>query len=229
MSGDRAPPTGQNARLLRALIWAALGLAPVAAVVVMVGGGHAARFAVVLTTVSVVLIGAALLVRTRSSAGTDGRRGPGGRPRGRAAVADVVRACGGGAGHPAAGAVAGPGGRPAARSRRRAPGRSVRPPGSGAGRSGPPRGWHRWAGFRCGGRTDSGGRPSQRARLARTSPRRLRPGRPGHDARLVRRRDAAAGTAQRRARPGDACGRARTATGRAGLPPAHTARWRVRH
>src|SRR4051794_40398037 len=64
MSDDRAPPTGQNARLLRAVILAAPRLAPVAAVVVMLGGGHAARFAVVLTAVSVVLIGAALLVRT---------------------------------------------------------------------------------------------------------------------------------------------------------------------
>jgi len=50
--------------MLRALIWVGVGLAPVAAVVVLLGGGDSSvRFAVVLIAVGVVLIGASSLVR----------------------------------------------------------------------------------------------------------------------------------------------------------------------
>ena len=61
---DRDPEASQNARLLTALIWAGVGLAPVAALVVLLGGSdNSIRFAVLLIAVCVVLIGAALLVR----------------------------------------------------------------------------------------------------------------------------------------------------------------------
>ncbi|MFI7542987.1 hypothetical protein [Actinoplanes sp. NPDC049599] len=61
---DRDPEAPHNARLLTALIWAGVGLAPVAALVVLLGGSDSSiRFAVLLIAVSVVLIGAALLVR----------------------------------------------------------------------------------------------------------------------------------------------------------------------
>jgi hypothetical protein len=65
VSDDREPQAAQSARLLRALIWAGVGLAPVAAVVVLLGAtGNAARIAVVLIAVCVVLIGASMLVRS---------------------------------------------------------------------------------------------------------------------------------------------------------------------
>src|SRR5690349_21008978 len=62
---DRDPAEApQNARLLTVLIWAGVGLAPVAALIVLLGGSdNAIRFAVLLIAVCVVLIGAALLIR----------------------------------------------------------------------------------------------------------------------------------------------------------------------
>src|SRR5690349_5948379 len=61
---DRDPEAQQSGRLLTALIWAGVGLAPVAALVVLLGGSdNSVRFAVLLIAVCVVLIGAALLVR----------------------------------------------------------------------------------------------------------------------------------------------------------------------
>src|SRR5882757_9475177 len=55
----------RSARLLRALIWAGVGLAPVAAIVVLVGsGGGSTRFAVLLIAVCVVLVGSSMLVRS---------------------------------------------------------------------------------------------------------------------------------------------------------------------
>ena len=61
---DRDPEAQQSTRLLTALIWAGVGLAPVAALVVLLGGSTGSvRFAVLLIAVCVVLIGAALLVR----------------------------------------------------------------------------------------------------------------------------------------------------------------------
>ena len=64
---DRDPEAPQNARLLTVLIWAGVGLAPVAALVVLLAGSdNAIRFAVLLTAVCVVLIGAALLIRNDS-------------------------------------------------------------------------------------------------------------------------------------------------------------------
>src|SRR3954449_10237175 len=61
---DREPEAHQHARLLTVLIWAGVGLAPVAALVVLLGGSESAvRFAVLLIAVCVVLIGAALLIR----------------------------------------------------------------------------------------------------------------------------------------------------------------------
>jgi hypothetical protein len=61
---DRDPEAPQHARLLTALIWAGVGLAPVAALVVLLGGSTGSiRFAVLLIAVCVVLIGAVLLIR----------------------------------------------------------------------------------------------------------------------------------------------------------------------
>jgi hypothetical protein len=61
---DREPESGHSTRLLRALIWSSIGLAPVAALVVLVGGGDGPeRVAVLLVTVCVVLLGASLLIR----------------------------------------------------------------------------------------------------------------------------------------------------------------------
>lgn len=61
---DRDPEASPNARLLTVLIWAGVGLAPVAALVVLLGGSdNSIRFAVLLVAVCVVLIGAALLIR----------------------------------------------------------------------------------------------------------------------------------------------------------------------
>jgi hypothetical protein len=61
---DRDAEAHQNARLLTVLIWAGVGLAPVAALVVLLGGSESSvRFAVLLIAVCVVLIGAALLIR----------------------------------------------------------------------------------------------------------------------------------------------------------------------
>jgi hypothetical protein len=56
---------GHSASLLRALIWAGVGLAPVAAVVVLLGGSDGSvRFGVLLIAVCVVLIGASMLIRS---------------------------------------------------------------------------------------------------------------------------------------------------------------------
>jgi hypothetical protein len=61
---ERDPEAHQNGRLLTVLIWAGVGLAPVAALVVLLGGSdNSVRFAVLLIAVSVVLVGAALLIR----------------------------------------------------------------------------------------------------------------------------------------------------------------------
>ena len=69
---DRDPDSQQNARLLTALIWAGVGLAPIAALVVLLGGSAGAtRFAVLLIAVCVVLIGASLLIKTDPAAQED--------------------------------------------------------------------------------------------------------------------------------------------------------------
>lgn len=60
---DRDAEDGQNTRLLRALLWAGVGLAPIAALLVLLGSGAPTRFGVLLVAVSVVLLGAALLIR----------------------------------------------------------------------------------------------------------------------------------------------------------------------
>ncbi|GGL03173.1 hypothetical protein [Mangrovihabitans endophyticus] len=61
---ETEPDQGHSARLLRGLLWAGVGLAPIGAVVVLVGGSESAmRFAVLLVAVCVVLIGAAMLIR----------------------------------------------------------------------------------------------------------------------------------------------------------------------
>ncbi|MEV4635847.1 hypothetical protein AB0J80_00705 [Actinoplanes sp. NPDC049548] len=61
---ERDPDEQPSARLLRALIWGGVGLAPVAAISVLVGGGTGSiRFAVLLIAVCVVLLGASLLIR----------------------------------------------------------------------------------------------------------------------------------------------------------------------
>ncbi|MFF5295454.1 hypothetical protein [Paractinoplanes globisporus] len=62
---ERDPETGHSSRLLRGLIWAGVLLAPVAAAVVLLGQSSASvRFAVLLVAVSVVLIGASVLIRS---------------------------------------------------------------------------------------------------------------------------------------------------------------------
>lgn len=61
---ERHPDEQHSARLLRALIWGGVGLAPVAAISVLVGDGTGSiRFAVLLIAVCVVLLGASLLIR----------------------------------------------------------------------------------------------------------------------------------------------------------------------
>jgi hypothetical protein len=61
---DREPTAGQSAGLLRGLIWGGVSLAPVAAAVVLIGGSQGStRFAVLLLAVSVVLVGASVLIR----------------------------------------------------------------------------------------------------------------------------------------------------------------------
>ncbi|GAA3344325.1 hypothetical protein GCM10020358_47130 [Amorphoplanes nipponensis] len=61
---DRDAEAPQHTRLLTVLIWAGVGLAPIAALVALLGGSDSSiRFAVLLVAVCVVLIGAALLVR----------------------------------------------------------------------------------------------------------------------------------------------------------------------
>jgi hypothetical protein len=61
---ERDTQSGHSARLLRGLVWAGVVLAPIAAAVVLVGGdASSARFAVLLMAVSVVLIGASVLIR----------------------------------------------------------------------------------------------------------------------------------------------------------------------
>jgi hypothetical protein len=62
---DRDPAAGHSARLLRGLVWTGVLLAPAAAVVVLLGGSsQSVRFAVLLLAVSVVLVGASILIRT---------------------------------------------------------------------------------------------------------------------------------------------------------------------
>jgi hypothetical protein len=62
---DRDPVAGQNSRLLRGLLWAGVVLAPLAAAVVLLGASSGSvRFAVLLMAVSVVLIGASVLIRS---------------------------------------------------------------------------------------------------------------------------------------------------------------------
>src|SRR5215212_1135206 len=64
MSSGRVAENGQNARLLRALVWAGVGLAPIAALVVLLGDSVGpVRLGVLLIAVCVVLVGASLLVR----------------------------------------------------------------------------------------------------------------------------------------------------------------------
>jgi hypothetical protein len=61
---ERDTQSGHSARLLRGLVWAGVVLAPIAAAVVLIGGDSSSiRFAVLLMAVSVVLIGASMLVR----------------------------------------------------------------------------------------------------------------------------------------------------------------------
>ncbi|WP_041832971.1 hypothetical protein [Actinoplanes sp. N902-109] len=61
---DQYPEEKPSSTLLRALIWAGVGLAPVAAIIVMVTGSTGAmRFAVLLVAVCVILLGAAMLIR----------------------------------------------------------------------------------------------------------------------------------------------------------------------
>src|SRR5690349_25152390 len=61
---DREAEEPQPARLLTVLLGAGVGLAPVAALIALLADGdNAVHFAVPLVAVSVVLIGAALLVR----------------------------------------------------------------------------------------------------------------------------------------------------------------------
>jgi hypothetical protein len=62
---ERDPEAGHSSRLLRGLIWAGVLLAPLAAVVVLLGqSSGSVRFAVLLIAVSVVLVGSAMLVRS---------------------------------------------------------------------------------------------------------------------------------------------------------------------
>src|SRR3954471_3112118 len=62
---ERDPETGHSSRLLRGLIWAGVLLAPLAAAIVLLGqSSSSVRFAVLLITVSVVLIGASVLIRS---------------------------------------------------------------------------------------------------------------------------------------------------------------------
>src|SRR3954470_20787710 len=61
---ERDTETGHSSRLLRGLIWAGVLLAPLAAAVVLLGqSSGSVRFAVLLIAVSVVLIGASVLIR----------------------------------------------------------------------------------------------------------------------------------------------------------------------
>src|SRR5689334_19331239 len=61
---DKEPTAGHSAGLLRGLIWAGVSLAPLAAAVVLIGGSAGSmRFAVLLLAVSVVLVGASVLIR----------------------------------------------------------------------------------------------------------------------------------------------------------------------
>jgi len=62
---DRDPDAGHSARLLRGLIWTGVLLAPLAAAIVLLGhSSGSVRFAVLLIAVSVVLIGASVLIRS---------------------------------------------------------------------------------------------------------------------------------------------------------------------
>lgn len=61
---DRDGDEQQSARLLIGLIWAGVGLAPVAVLVALLGGGaNSLRFALLLLAVCIVLIGASMLIR----------------------------------------------------------------------------------------------------------------------------------------------------------------------
>ena len=61
---DRQPENGHSPRLIRALTWAGAGLAPVAALLVLLGGDGAERVSIVLIAVCAVLLGASQLIRT---------------------------------------------------------------------------------------------------------------------------------------------------------------------
>nr|BFE67335.1 hypothetical protein GCM10020092_006360 [Actinoplanes digitatis] len=58
---DRDPEAQQSARLITALIWVGVVVAPVAALIALLSGS--ARFAVLLLAVCVVLMGASMLIR----------------------------------------------------------------------------------------------------------------------------------------------------------------------
>ena len=61
---DQDPVPGHSERLLRGLIWAGVVLAPMAAIVVLLGSSTGSvRFAVLLVVISVVLIGTSVLLR----------------------------------------------------------------------------------------------------------------------------------------------------------------------
>ena len=61
---DRDATERHSTRQLTAMIWAGLGLVPVAVLIVLAGSGdRSLRFAVLLVAVSVVLVGASLLIR----------------------------------------------------------------------------------------------------------------------------------------------------------------------
>ncbi|WP_433298807.1 hypothetical protein ACQP2F_44495 [Actinoplanes sp. CA-030573] len=61
---ERDHETGHSSRLLRGLIWAGVLLAPLAAAIVLLGqSSNSVRFAVLLIAVSVVLVGASVLIR----------------------------------------------------------------------------------------------------------------------------------------------------------------------
>src|SRR5690349_9795807 len=61
---ERDSQAGHSAKLLQGLLWGGVVLAPLAAAVVLIGGGSTSvRFAVLLLAVSVVLIGASMLIR----------------------------------------------------------------------------------------------------------------------------------------------------------------------
>ena len=65
---DREPVAGHSSRLLRGLLWAGVLLAPLAAAIVFLGGSAGSvRFAVLLVAISVVMVGASVLIRNDPS------------------------------------------------------------------------------------------------------------------------------------------------------------------